>query len=64
MRSRLPLAIGAARGRHRFKQRQPLEERLAQDTAQLREKAEVLPPGATREQIMRRITQNEAASDL
>jgi hypothetical protein len=50
--------------RHRFKQSQPLEERLAQDTAQLREKAEVLPPGGAREQIMRRITQNEAASDL
>ena len=52
MRSRLPLTIGAAR------------ERLAQDTAQLREKADVLPPGGAREQIMRRITQNEAASDL
>ena len=50
--------------RHRFKQSQPLEERLAQDTAQLREKAEVLPPGGTREAIMRRITQNEAASNL
>lgn len=45
--------------RHRFKQSQHLEERLAQDTAQLREKAEVLPPGGTREAIMRRITQNE-----
>jgi hypothetical protein len=43
--------------RRRFKQSQPLEERLAQDTAQLREKAEVLPPGGTREAIMRRITQ-------
>jgi len=50
--------------RHRFKQSQPLEERLAQDTAQLREKAEVLPLGGPREAIMRRITQNEAASDL
>ena len=50
--------------RHRFKQSQPLEQRLAQDTAQLREKAEALPPGGAREQIFRRITQNEAASDL
>ena len=50
--------------RHRFKQSQPLEERLAQDTAQLREKAEVLPPGGAREQIMRRIAQNEAAANL
>jgi hypothetical protein len=50
--------------RRRFRQTQSLEERLAQDTAQLREKAEVLPPGGAREQIMRRITQNEAASNL
>jgi hypothetical protein len=50
--------------RHRFKQSQSLEERLAQNTAQLRAKAEVLPPGGAREQIMRRITQNEAASNL
>ena len=50
--------------RHRFKQSQPIEERLAQDTAQLREKAEVLPPCGAREAIMRRITQNEAAFNL
>jgi hypothetical protein len=39
-------------------------KRRRQDTAQLREKAEVLPPGGAREQIMRRITQNQAASNL
>jgi len=50
--------------RHRFKQSQPIEERLAQNTAQLREKAEVLPPCGAREAIMRRITQNEAAFNL
>ena len=50
--------------RRRFKQTQSLEERLAQNTAQLREQAKVLPPGDAREQITRRITQNEAASHL
>ena len=32
--------------RRRFKQTQSLEERLAQDTAQLREQAKLLPPVA------------------
>ena len=50
--------------RRRFKQTQSLEERLAQDTAQLREQAKALPPGQAREFIMRRITQNEAAGHL
>ena len=50
--------------RRRFKQSQPLEERLAQHTAQLREKAEGLPPGGAKERIIRRITQNQAASNL
>lgn len=50
--------------RRRFKQTLSLEERLAQDTAQLREQAKVLPPGSAREQITRRITRNEAASRL
>lgn len=50
--------------RRRFKQTQPLEERLAQDTAQLREQAKTLPPGRARELIMRRITQNEGAYHL
>ena len=50
--------------RRRFKQAQSLEERLAQDTEQLREEAKTLPPGRTRELIMRRITQNEAAYHL
>jgi hypothetical protein len=50
--------------RRRFKQTQSLEERLAQDTAQLREQAKALPPGRARELIMRKITQNEAAHHL
>ena len=50
--------------RRRFKQTQSLEERLAQDTAQLREQAKLLPPGRAREHVIRRITQNEAAFHL
>jgi hypothetical protein len=40
--------------RHRFKQTRSLEERLAQDTAQLREEAQVLPAGAARQHIVSR----------
>jgi hypothetical protein len=50
--------------RRRFKQTHSLEERLAQDTAELLEQAKVLPPGAEREHIMHRIKQNEAASHV
>jgi len=50
--------------RRRFKQTHSLEERLAQDTAQLRDQAKGLPDGAERRHIMRRIQQNEAATDL
>ena len=49
--------------RRRFKQTHSLEERLFQDTAQLREQAKVLPDGAARGHIMDRIKQNEAATD-
>ena len=48
--------------RRRFKQTQSLEERLARDTAHLREQAKMLPPGRVRENVMHRIRQNEAAS--
>jgi hypothetical protein len=50
--------------RRRFKQTQPLEERLAQNVAQLREQAEMLPPSRARDEVVRRIRQNEAASHL
>ena len=50
--------------RRRFKQTKSLEERLAQDTAELREQAKMLPPGRVREHVMHRIRQNEAASHL
>jgi hypothetical protein len=50
--------------RRRVKQTQALEERLAKDTSQLREQAQMLPPGPVRERVMRRIRQNEAAAHL
>ncbi|WP_225678641.1 hypothetical protein [Bradyrhizobium hereditatis] len=50
--------------RRRFKQTHSLEERLAQDTAQLVEQAKVLPDSAAREHIMQRIQQNEAATHV
>lgn len=50
--------------RRRFKQTQSLEERLVQDTADLRDQAKALPPGPARQHIIHRIAQNEAAYDL
>jgi len=50
--------------RRRFKQTKSLDERLALDTVQLREQAKMLPPGRVREHVIRRIRQNEAASQL
>lgn len=48
--------------RRRFKQTQSLEERLARDTTQLRERARILSPGPVREHVLHRIRQNEAAA--
>jgi hypothetical protein len=50
--------------RRRFKQTKPLEQRLAEDTARLRQQATMLPAGRMLELVQRRIVQNEAASDL
>ena len=50
--------------RRRFKQTHSLEERLAQDTAQLIEQAKGLPAGTAKQHIMRRISQNEAATEM
>ena len=50
--------------RRRFKQTHSLEERLAQDTEQLLERAKVLPPGARRADVIRKIRQNEAAMQV
>jgi hypothetical protein len=50
--------------RRRIKQTPSLEERLVENVGQFRQQAELLPHGHTRDQIMRRIRQNETASHL
>ena len=40
--------------RSRFKRTQSLEERLAQEAKRLREEAKLLPPGALREELIRK----------
>jgi hypothetical protein len=49
------------RKRRRFTQTSTLEERLAEATAQLREQAEALTPSLARDNVLRRIRQNETA---
>ena len=51
-------------GRRRFKHTSTLEERLSEDTEQLRAQAEALPPGAERDHVLRRIRQNETAAHI
>ena len=48
--------------RRRFKQSQNLEERLAEEAKRLREEAKLLPPGAVREEVLRKARQCEAGS--
>jgi hypothetical protein len=50
--------------RRRFKQPQTLEERLADEAKRLREEAKWLPPGATREQVLRKARQCETGSHM
>ncbi len=50
-------------GRHRFKQRQPLEERL-EEAKCLREEAKALPPGGERNQKLRKAREDEAAAHI
>jgi hypothetical protein len=47
--------------RRRFKQTKSLEERLAEEATELRRVAEMLPPGPTRERVLRRARQDETA---
>ncbi|WP_084030361.1 hypothetical protein [Bradyrhizobium paxllaeri] len=49
------------RKRRRFTQTSTLEQRLAEDTAQLHAQAETLEPGLARDNVLRRIRQNETA---
>ena len=48
--------------RRRFKQTQSLEERLAEEAKRLREQAKLLPPGALREDTVRKARQAETGS--
>ena len=47
--------------RRRFKQTQSLEERLAEEAKELRKVAETLPPGPTRDAVLRKARQDESA---
>lgn len=50
--------------RTRFKQTQSLEVRLAEQAKRLREEARLLPPGAARENLLRRARQAEMGSQM
>jgi hypothetical protein len=50
--------------RRRFKQTVSLEERLASEAKRLREKAKTLPPGAARNELMRKARQAETGSHI
>jgi hypothetical protein len=47
-----------------FKQTQTLEYRLTREAANLRKQAEGLPPGIRREELMRKASQAETASQM
>ena len=47
-----------------FKQTESLEQRLAEEAMRLREQAEMLPPGAIREQVLRRARQCETGAHV
>lgn len=50
--------------RRRFKQTDLLEERLATEAIRLRDEARLLPPGAVREQVLRRARQCETGAHM
>jgi hypothetical protein len=50
--------------RNRFTQNQPLEDRLVEHAARLREEAKTLSPGAAREAILRQVEQAETAANM
>jgi hypothetical protein len=47
--------------RHRFKQTQSLQERLSEQATRLRAEAKLLPPGALRDAVIRKMRQTETA---
>jgi hypothetical protein len=50
--------------RRRFRPNQSLEERLAEEAKRLRAEAKLLPPGARREEQIRRARQAETGSHM
>ena len=50
--------------RRRIRHQTSLEERLANQVRQLREQAKTLPPGAEREELLRKARQTETASHM
>ncbi|MET4804588.1 hypothetical protein [Bradyrhizobium sp. LB11.1] len=50
--------------RRRFKQTEPLEQRLAKEAERLKEEAKNLPPGAEREILLRKARQAEIGTHL
>jgi hypothetical protein len=50
--------------RRRFKQTQSLEERLSEEAKRLRAEAKLLPPGARRDEMIRKARQAETASHM
>ncbi|SDN26257.1 hypothetical protein [Afipia sp. GAS231] len=50
--------------RRRFEQTEPLKDRLASFAKKIREKAVLLPPGAEKDDLLRRARQADSASHL
>jgi hypothetical protein len=50
--------------RRRFQQTQSLEARLSEEAKRLREEAKLLPPGAQREELIRKARRAETASHM
>jgi hypothetical protein len=50
--------------RRRFKQTLSLSDRLVQDVEQLKTQLATLPPGPERDQLLKRIRQNETAANI
>jgi hypothetical protein len=50
--------------RRRFKQTLTLEARLAEEAKRLREEAKMLPPGALREELIRKARHAETAAHV
>jgi hypothetical protein len=50
--------------RHRFKQTQSLQERLSEQATRLRAEATLLPPGALRDEVIRKMRQTETALQM